>query len=71
MSKQEDVKYKESTHLNKAAGELTSDMDSAKIELSAFGLYLVKLNEMEWPRPRRTKRGTAHPQLRSLDRWKL
>ena len=43
VSKQLDVKYKqvESTNLKKAAGELTSDMDSANAELSVVVQYLV------------------------------
>ena len=48
MSKQLVVKYKqvESINLKKAAGELTSDMDSANAELSVVVRYLVQLNEM-------------------------
>ena len=48
VSKQQDVKYKreESTNLKRAAGELTSDRDSANAELSVVVQYLVQLNEM-------------------------
>ena len=48
VSKQQDVKYKqeESTHLRKAAGEFTSDRDSASADLSAVVQYLDQLYEM-------------------------
>ena len=62
MSKQQDVKHKESAILNQAVGEMTSDMDFPKFELSAVVQYFAKSNEMEY-----TERGIAHPPLRSLD----